>query len=62
MIIVIAFLLALTAFLLGFVFGTLFVPAVKTVKTVKPEKNEPELEKLKNEYENFLSYDGSEQP
>lgn len=62
MIIVIAFLLALTAFLLGFVFGTLFVPAVKTVKTVKPEKSEPELEKLKKEYENFLSYDGSEQP
>mgnify|MGYP004458360085 FL=1 len=62
MIIVIAFLLALTAFLLGFVFGTLFVPAVKTVKTVKPERSEPELEKLKKEYENFLSYDGSEQP
>lgn len=62
MIIAIAFLLALTAFLLGFVFGTMFVPAVKTVKTGKTEKKEPELEKLKKEYENFLSYDGSEQP
>lgn len=52
---------ALSAFLFGFIFGTLSVPAAKTVKPENPAADDEALEKLKKEYSNFLSYDGSEQ-
>ena len=52
---------ALSAFLFGFLFGVLSAPAAKNAKCEKPAVSDEELEKLKKEYSNFLSYDGSEQ-
>lgn len=36
--------------------------AVKAVKNESPKQTDPELERLKKEYENFLNYDGTMQP
>lgn len=57
----IAVVCALSAFLFGFLFGALSAPAAKNAKPEKPAVSDEELKKLKKEYSNFLSYDGSEQ-
>lgn len=62
MIILVSLISALAAFLFGFIWGTVYVPPVITSKKDNAEKSDPELEKLKKEYENFLNYDGTMQP
>lgn len=52
-------LIAFIAFLLGFSFGNIKKPNIKKV-TVKTTPD-PETEKQRLEYLNFLNYDGSEQ-
>lgn len=56
----IIFLAALAAFALGFLSGISAVPAQRP-KTVTHKNEDTELEKLRREYANFLSYDGTEQ-
>lgn len=46
------------AFLIGFSLG---MKAPKTTPKLKHERFDKELEVLKEEYENFLNYDGTEQ-
>lgn len=48
------------AFLIGFLWGTVHTPKEKIAKTVV--KDNEELKRLKEEYSNFLNYDGTEQP
>lgn len=59
MIIITAILIAIAAFLVGFILGAGNEPSIKPIKLKIPKDNE--LENLKKEYQNFLSYDGSEQ-
>ena len=56
----IVFLAVLAAFALGFLTGVSAVPMQKP-KTVTAKKEDEELQKLRREYANFLSYDGTEQ-
>lgn len=58
MIMIVFLLIALSAFLSGFICGSGLTPQRKSVK--KP-KAEFKSEILSKEYENFLNYDGSEQ-
>ena len=51
---------AAAAFLFGFLFGTLGLRYSKKAAHSKPADNE-EIEKLRREFSNFLSYDGTEQ-
>lgn len=51
---------AAAAFLLGFILGTRPVRREKAVKRGANAGGE-EIERLKQEYSNFLSYDGTEQ-
>ena len=51
---------AIAAFLFGFLFGTLGLRYSKKAAHSKPADNE-EIEKLRREFSNFLSYDGTEQ-
>ncbi len=53
-------LICISAFLFGFFLGSVELPAKNPEPKIKAEEN-AELERLKHEYENFLSYDGSEQ-
>ena len=54
MIILVSLISALAAFLFGFIWGTVYVPPVKAVKNESLKQTDPELERLKKEYENFL--------
>ena len=56
----IMFLAVLAAFTLGFLTGVSTVPTPKP-KTVTARKDDEELLRLRREYANFLSYDGTEQ-
>ncbi len=56
----IMFLAVLAAFALGFLTGVSTVPTQKP-KTVTAKKEDEELLRLRREYANFLSYDGTEQ-
>lgn len=47
------------SFLIGFLWGTVHTPKQEIIKAIT-EDNE-ELKKLKEEYSNFLNYDGTEQ-
>ena len=51
---------AATAFLFGFLLGTLKEGRGKKAAYSHPAEDE-EIEKLRREYSNFLSYDGTEQ-
>ena len=51
---------AAAAFLFGFLFETLGLRYSKKAADCKPADNE-EIEKLRREFSNFLSYDGTEQ-
>lgn len=62
MIILVSLISASAAFLFGFIWGTVYVPPVKAVKNESLKQTDPELERLKKEYENFLNYDGTMQP
>lgn len=53
-------LICISAFLFGFFLGSVELSAKNPEPKIKAEEN-AELERLKHEYENFLSYDGSEQ-
>lgn len=50
--------IALTMFLIGFFVGVKDEPPIKIKTHTKPQED---IETLKKEYENFLSYDGSMQ-
>lgn len=56
--------IALSAFLFGFLLGILSEPTEKPVRIEKINSRSDageELETLRKEYRNFLQYDGSEQ-
>lgn len=50
--------IAVIALFMGYLFGNMKEPAVKVVRKRMPD---PEFEKQRREYENFLNYDGTEQ-
>ena len=50
-------LIGLSAFILGFLCGLIKITPVKPKMSIRLEQQED----LKKEYENFLSYDGTEQ-
>lgn len=52
---------SLAAFLFGFLLGAAAVPAPKPRPRAKTDGGNAELKRLKKEYSNFLSYDGTEQ-
>lgn len=54
----IIFLVAVIALFIGYLLGNLKQPAIRAVKK---RISDPELERQKREYENFLNYDGTEQ-
>lgn len=58
MIAVVLLLIAVSAFLGGFLYGCEFAPKNPEFKA---KKAECKIERLTKEYENFLNYDGSEQ-
>ena len=51
-------LLAVSAFLIGFFFGAYDKPVLKVAKI---DHDDSDIIALQKEYENFLSYDGTEQ-
>ena len=51
--------IAIAAFLVGFLLGVSNEPVIKPIK-IKVQ-DDKDLQLLKKEYQNFLSYDGSEQ-
>ena len=51
--------ICLVFFLIGFLVGVKYEPPIRLTK--QNESFDEDLEKLKKEYENFLSYDGSVQ-
>lgn len=51
---------AIAAFLFGFLLGTMGFSRNKTIKKSRSAEDEA-IEKLRREYSNFLSYDGTEQ-
>ena len=52
--------LSAAAFLFGLLLGALELRRSKKAEKCRPAKDE-EIEKLRREYSNFLSYDGTEQ-
>lgn len=60
MTVLIVFLAVLVAFAAGFLSGLNALPTQKP-KTVTAKKEDEELLRLRREYVNFLSYDGTEQ-
>lgn len=56
---IIFLIIALLAFFAGYALGNIKEP---DIKKIRKSKTDPILERQKREYENFLNYDGSEQP
>lgn len=57
----IMFLAVLAAFALGFLTGVSTVPTQKPKTVTARKREDEELLRLRREYANFLSYDGTEQ-
>lgn len=62
MMIICALALGLAAFAVGFLLGLMKNSATLHFKTQRIFKDSEELQKIKQEYSNFLNYDGTEQP
>lgn len=55
------FFVALSAFLFGFLLGVVNEPNTRPIKIKYVDKQNNDFEGFRNEYINFLTYDGSEQ-
>lgn len=58
---VLAVILAFSAFVIGFTTGSLYKSSGTPTENERTAADESQLDRLREEYSNFLSYDGSEQ-
>lgn len=58
---VLAGVLVFSAFAIGFTVGCLYKSSETPTEDKSTPVDEPQLDRLREEYSNFLSYDGSEQ-